>query len=578
MIRAGVVMWGLSGLALIVILLFGPSADAAPAPVESATVAVTRTATSAVASQIAISESASQPAPMARSFWSQLRPEFSLVSTLRYQADDGNHTTLQANGGAWDPVAEDFGDMVTTVGGAVRYRAFSLAARLDLVGYAHKPTAADPTFPSIENKLLDRYKDQLQLEYIAASYSGRYLELTLGDFYATLGRGMVLAIRKVSDVGIDNKLRGADLQLNYKMLSARAFAGWLNIRNFEAGTGYYFEEANDLIAGGQLGLQYKKYAKLSLHGAVIEPADDAASEDQVRSVGLAVELPRPLRWLSVYAEGAYLERDSSTLGGTEEGKGVYASANLFFQPLTLLIEGKAYDNMFDVTPRGMASATNPGPTGPRWGLNTLMAPPTAERAQAQLETNRTVVGGRVRADYALTPRVVPYVSLGAYRDSIHRTNIGAAFGGLRWRGEPVELSAETGYREEQLQDGGALFRSDLHGLLDLRWTFMPRYQAELYADGMYSRLAEDDWVEGRVALSLSSEAGFSVTGAWELYTRQPEIFDENYFSLSGQWEFKKGSTLRAMVGGERAGLKCAGGVCRFFPGFEGARLELNLKI
>lgn len=81
-----------------------------------------------------------------------------------------------------------------------------------------------------------------------------------------------------------------------------------------------------------------------------------------------------------------------------------------------------------------------------------------------------------------------------------------------------------------------------------------------------------------MALSLKSSEGWGLTGAWEFYTLQPTIFDEHYFSIGGQWSFLEGSVVRALYGGERAGLKCSGGVCRFFPGFEGARLELELRL
>lgn len=521
--------------------------------------------------------SAAQAAPATPAWYEAIRPEFILLSTGRYQGNDGNHTTLSENGGAWDPTGRKFGDLVTTVGGSLSYQKWVVATRLDLIQYFHAPKAATPTFPSIRDKLKARYRNQVQLEYISASYSGRHVELTLGDFYATLGRGMVLAIRKVGDVGIDNKLRGADIKLNAKGASLRAFGGFLNVKNYEAGTGYAFDEANDRIVGGELAYQYKRYVKVSGFGAFISPVKSAASQSEVLNYGAALELPRPVPWASVYLEAAKLHRNNKG-ASDDDGKGLYGAASFYLGAVTLLAEGKAYDNLFEITPRGQATATNPDVTQTRWGINQLIAQPTAERAQAQLETNRSVYGGRLRADYSITPLLVPYLSLGAYVDDVHKTDIFAGFGGLRYRPQGFQLVGELGHRRELLKTGSQVFRADSHVDLDLRWDFIAKQQAELVVNLQYSEMADADWVEGRVALSWTHQVGVGLTAAYEVYTRQPTIFDEHYFSLSGQWQFMPGSILRAMVGGERAGLKCAGGVCRLFPGFEGGRLELELRL
>jgi hypothetical protein len=40
------------------------------------------------------------------------------------------------------------------------------------------------------------------------------------------------------------------------------------------------------------------------------------------------------------------------------------------------------------------------------------------------------------------------------------------------------------------------------------------------------------------------------------------------------WEPTDAITLRSTVGSQRGGLKCVAGVCRDFPEFSGARLEI----
>jgi hypothetical protein len=50
-----------------------------------------------------------------------------------------------------------------------------------------------------------------------------------------------------------------------------------------------------------------------------------------------------------------------------------------------------------------------------------------------------------------------------------------------------------------------------------------------------------------------------------------------YFNGSVLYKFASGSNIRAFVGQQRAAFRCASGVCRYFPPFEGARVELTLR-
>ena len=45
-----------------------------------------------------------------------------------------------------------------------------------------------------------------------------------------------------------------------------------------------------------------------------------------------------------------------------------------------------------------------------------------------------------------------------------------------------------------------------------------------------------------------------------------------------QWNITTASSIVVCAGGERGGLKCISGVCRDFPAFTGARLELVLRL
>lgn len=551
--------------------------------------------------------------------------DLTLDTTTRWQLDDGNVTGPDDRN--WDPVAEDFRDWTATIGGSIRWQQFQASVRIDTAVYGNESVAADNASQIVKSAAADRYRDTIRLEYISGVYAKGKDSVTLGDFYVTLGRGMILAVRKVSDVGVDNKLRGAMFRLNpVGDLTLQAFGGVLNIKNFEPGTGYAYDEEDDLVGGARAEYGFGKYLRLGVHGMTYQRFGlEGNDENENYGYGGTIELPRPVPWASVYLEAGGLSRSLVEDGTPTErsGYGLYGSTNLYVGPVTVLIEGKLYDDLFQLLPGARLTSVDG-----RQLINRLQEPPTAEPAQSIILTNRSVGGGRARVDYRISSSVVPYVSFGRFRDfdATVPSDITSVFAGSRFHWEEGHASVTGGFRGDYLDQSDLpigdqfdepLLTRDVHWIADVSQKLFGDYTMELFASGRYAAeqagsvpcsaadaLPSDqvcdvsdatgagivrtpdgrqvraltDWVEGRVALSFLSTDGWSVTGAWEFYTKSPENFRPHYFSIGGQWEFIEGSVIRALVGQERAGLKCSGGACRFFPGFEGGRLELSMRI
>lgn len=551
--------------------------------------------------------------------------DLTLDTALRWQLDDGNVTGPTDRN--WDPVAEDFRDWTATIGGSIRWKRFQASVRIDTAVYGNESVAAPDASQIVKSSAANRYQDTIRLEYISGVYAKGRDSVTLGDFYVTLGRGMILAVRKVSDVGVDNKLRGAMFRLNPAGdLTLQAFGGVLNIKNFEQGTGYVYPEEDDLVGGARAEYSFGKYLRIGVHGMTYRRFGlEGGDENENYGYGGTIELPRPVSWASVYLEAGALSRRLIE-DGTEtdrSGYGLYGSTNLYLGPATVLVEGKLYDDLFQLLPGARLTSVDG-----RQLINRLQEPPTAEPAQSIILTNRSVGGGRARIDYRIDPSVVPYVSFGRYRDfdGSVPSDITSVFAGSRFSWSGGHATVTGGFRGDYLDQSELPIRDqfeeplltrDVHWIADISQEIVSDYSLELFASGRYAaeqagsvpctaadaldagrvcdvnegtgagiirttegRQIRDltDWVEGRVALSFSSSGGWSVTGAWEFYTKSPDTFRPYYFSIGGQWEFMEGSVVRALVGQERAGLKCSGGACRFFPGFEGGRLELSMRI
>ncbi len=54
-------------------------------------------------------------------------------------------------------------------------------------------------------------------------------------------------------------------------------------------------------------------------------------------------------------------------------------------------------------------------------------------------------------------------------------------------------------------------------------------------------------------------------------------FPTYYFNGSILYRFTSESNLKIFFGQQRGGLKCVSGICKVFPAFSGARVELTLR-
>ena len=123
----------------------------------------------------------STPAPIAYEAPSLWRKSFLLLSTGRYQYDNGDRTAITQddpnNPGQeilnerYDPTGEDFYDLTTTIGGEIGYGPMQLALRFDTALYFHEPIASPNANRLIRENLIQRYDNVYNLDYISASYS-----------------------------------------------------------------------------------------------------------------------------------------------------------------------------------------------------------------------------------------------------------------------------------------------------------------------------------------------------------------------------------------------------------------------
>jgi hypothetical protein len=121
------------------------------------------------------------------------------------------------------------------------WRKLTVGARIDSSMYALRPEDRDFDDPQLaRNAVVDgstRYRDAIYPAKLWIQYKTRGLEATLGDSYVQFGRGLVLSVRKVDELGIDTTLLGGKVVVQEDPFSLTLVAGQANPARVDEPTG-----------------------------------------------------------------------------------------------------------------------------------------------------------------------------------------------------------------------------------------------------------------------------------------------------------------------------------------------------
>jgi hypothetical protein len=506
--------------------------------------------------------------------------EYALSS---YHLDNGS---IAPRGSAsYDPTGSNYVDWLNKLQVDASWRNFTAQLRLDSALFANAP-AASPGDTKIEQLLLNRYGSRLDFEKVSLAYANHYIDVTLGDTYVTYGRGLVLSLRKVDELGIDTTARGVSVTGHAGGLTVNALGGLSNIINVDPATGRVADNPNDTILGARAEYRFGKWFTPGVDVSHVIYAHDfqnvlpQKSRDQVTSLSATLEAPHLGDFGALYVEYAVqrrLTQDSSLWSSA-----LYASGSAYLGRLTLLLEYKDYRNY-------NAVQTSLDPTQvPELALSDFYtAAPTLERVQQLVLNNTDVAGGHLRASVKVNENWVPFVSMAAFVDRIYQTRIFDPYAGveLRWNEHRSRASVSGGYRLNQYGPGAATpglpFQTALHFEYDVNQYLFGPYSIEL--DGLHVSHHDAqgpnylDWLEGQAYLSFKKAEKWGIALGYEYYTEAPGSIRSNYVNVNGTWHILEDLMVRLFVGGQRAGIKCVNGVCRNYPAFDGARLEVVAK-
>ena len=643
------------------------------------------------------------------------------TSVVDYRWDNRNH-----NINAFNPrpiVDDDYGEWINRLNAQATWWRFRLGFRIDSALYFLTPSrndaqrlAADQIADvkarnpdAIVPELVDysnRFYRELNTRFVNTVYPAKLwigynqpgIDVTVGDFYAQLGRGMVLSVRKIDELAIDTTIRGGKVVLDKTFGKVRfggtLLAGQMNPLRFDEVSGrrlhgrgsplfFAFPKAQsvttytpsaqpvtepgipsyleDTIVGGRVeggidAVQIAANGSVLLRQSFTEQnatctsqcaSGDKACVDQclatypefvapgaarghgeVRTFSGSVNIPSIAGVADVYIEAAgqqlrdghpRVDDTGNVVGGVEDvtGYALYGSANFGKGPVQVSLEGKHYRRFFALGSN--IDVTTPGHNAPEYSVVAFSAPPTAEPIYVEpIESpNVCMTGGRGRIDYKYDDHTAVYAWAGRYRsytevsgnefcaslDDKFRTDtwdtaVGIDFsrqGGKSharaWAGMRLaERAVPTVDGETDVLYYEGYVRYDL--VKHLKGPFSLQLQGfhrNRYLPASHPR----PWNEGENYTALHWSPHLSAIVGYEYSTRpgcNPERSTNNPFEVvlchyvSGGLTYRSGSTAKlfdqifntvnVFVGQRRGAIRCVSGVCRLFPPFEGARVEL----
>jgi hypothetical protein len=323
--------------------------------------------------------------------------------------------------------------------------------------------------------------------------------------------------------------------------------------------------------------------------------------------GQSLEIPDLWGHGKLYVEAVVQQRDGEVKAGPapQNGNALYAALSVDAGITATTLELKSNRNFYTV-------AAAVGPQAPEFAIVAYSFLPPAESfnmldAEGTGDFNACVEGGRLREDVSPTKNLMlygqgvvaysqteqPSGACDAYGHTIApvaanqvQDKVYDGVGGLEYYFDDKLSHAfvSVGARDDTREDGVFQYREHhveysiakyLTGPWSVEVQGRHRHRKEQGFNQDPTTYDYGWWWEGEnyVAVRMAPKWVFTQGFEYTTLIGQPLL----YFNGAVLYKFTSSSNVRVFVGEQRGAFRCASGICRFFPAFEGARAELTLR-
>jgi|GEM_PF-212775 len=421
---------------------------------------------------------------------------------------------------------------------------------------------------------LSPFEPTLRLAKRYAQYSTKDFRARAGDFYASLARGLVFSLIKVFeeeglDYVVDTTIDGGQVSIASGPISGELFGGWIDRPEDRS--------VRDKVVGGSLGWRKPGLGTFRVQGvsAELEPGSEFGNH-RVDQGSVGLEVPDIGGMAEIYGEFSLIRRWIYDAEAPVNGHGLYVGSKLRLGKFSLLLEMKDYKELnFEYSRPPLLESEELDILADQFDLDRTDVSGYSARLDYYAPASETLMYAKfLRVDdspedhrqYGPYDRDIGHVLVGVEKKF---ANGGYLHGLAGWRWEDATSIAF-------MSTNGRTFHHQLNANWPLGrgWSLEGDWKHKIF-DGQ-----DYDYSEIRSGLSLHRSPHWVLSALYERTTDPAVVFlagRKNWWAGQLEVRFAGGHSLRLFVGATKGSMKCAGGVCRLFPPFEGVRLEAFLR-
>lgn len=397
------------------------------------------------------------------------------------------------------------------------------------------------------------------------------VRLRAGDYYARVGRGMALSLRRVDPLGTDTTLRGGRVDVEAGVVRASVLAGTINPQNFDPIEARVLPDLKDSVVAGEVFARPLPALGVGAYALRFVQPDAAPDGGDVNAMLGGGVVSLEAQGFRAYAEAAGGRRTGRT-ARPETVHGLQASTALDVGPVTWLAEAKWYRRLeFGRVDRGLA----------------YHEPLTLERDDQRVPASADAVGGRLRSDVRVSEVLTVHANGMAYRFSEDGSD--PLEGGLAWHvyagadlwlGSSRHVALSGGFRRETDASRslrGRLWHVEAAASFPVARSLAFQAAANHVSESKAGFSGLHDFVRGLASLGVAWPGVGSLTFVYG-YSTEVSTRPTHYPGGEVRVVLPLGGEVRLFGGRMAGGRVCASGTCRDLPPFEGVRLDVALNL